>query len=103
MDHPAVADGRTFNLSRGRQATLVEVAEMIAELVGRPLELRIEDTRPGEVVHFEGDTTLAGDLLGYKPQVDIWDGLRRAAAWYAEHTLDSPPLPPLSRFRDRAG
>ncbi len=86
FDSPSIADGRVFNLSRGERFGLIKAAEMIAEIVGYPLDLRIEDTRPGEVTQYEGDISLARDLLGYNPQVDLWEGLRRSAIWYQRHS-----------------
>jgi len=84
LNQPERANTRTFNLSRGQRATLIEAAEMIAERVGRPLELIIADSRPGEVTHYQGDIEAARTHLGYAPSRDLWEGLHTAAAWYAD-------------------
>lgn len=87
IEHPGRAHGRTFNMSRGQAVTLLEAASMVAELTGRPLEIDIQQSRPGEVLRYVGDISLAREQLGYTPTVDLWEGLQRAASWYtARHT-----------------
>jgi len=40
--------------------------------------------RPGEVLRFEADITMAKNLLGYKPKVDIEPGLNKTVRWYSQ-------------------
>jgi UDP-glucose 4-epimerase len=51
-------------------------------LVGREVDARYEASRPGDVLHSQADISLARRELGYRPLVDVEEGLRRTLAWY---------------------
>ncbi len=74
--------GEVLNIASGRGYTLVETAQRIGELLGRPLTLLAAESRPGEVVDFQADITKARRELGYEPRTTLEDGLSRAVAWY---------------------
>jgi UDP-glucose 4-epimerase len=77
-------EGETFNLAYGEGRRLVEVVHLIAEALGRPADLRLDQPRPGEVTWYVADISKARARLGYAPQVPVPVGLRRALAWAAE-------------------
>ena len=72
----------TINLAYGEGNSLVRMAELIAEALGRRPEIIVAPAkRPGEVSYYVADLSLARDLLGYVPQVALNEGIRRAVAW----------------------
>ena len=59
--------------------TVNALADAIGELLDKPVEKSYEPARDGDVLASWADVSEAARLLGYEPQVDFDDGLRRAA------------------------
>ncbi len=77
------AAGRVFNVGSGRSFTVLEVAERLAEAVGRD-DVAPEITqryRVGDIRHCFADISEARRLLGYSPRVTFEEGLSELAAW----------------------
>jgi dTDP-L-rhamnose 4-epimerase len=77
------AAGRVFNVGSGRSFTVLEVAERLAEALGRE-DMAPEVTqryRVGDIRHCFADISEARRLLGYEPRVTFEDGLAELAAW----------------------
>ncbi len=77
------AAGQVFNVGSGRSFTIREVADRLAEVLGKK-HLAPEVTgkyRMGDIRHCFADISLARELLGYAPQVDFDAGLEELAAW----------------------
>ena len=84
LDHPA-AVGETFNIGSGEDRTILQVAEAIAEAMGRP-DLQAEVTgkaRAGDIRHCIPDIGKARRRLGYEPSQDFRQGLVELAGWVA--------------------
>lgn len=81
--------GQTINLGVGSEISIGDLAQRIAALVGRPLELRRDPERErpagSEVQRLLSDNRLARELLGWQPRVSLDDGLRRTMDWLSEH------------------
>jgi UDP-glucose 4-epimerase len=73
-----------FNVNGGPQVSLAEAADRVREIVpGASIELGegpLGFDRQGE-----WDTAAAARDLGYRPQVALDEGIRRYAAWLADH------------------
>jgi UDP-glucose 4-epimerase len=80
-DAPGVA-GCTINAADGRSIDLLKLLELLNRLLGTKVEPRFAPMRPGDVRESQADITLARKLLGYEPQVDFEDGLRRSIDYY---------------------
>ena len=69
------------------------LAEMIAEVLGRPgADIRYTEPRPGDVVRLLSDSSRASELLRFKPTVALWDGLIHLRDWYAKHPKSAEEL-----------
>jgi UDP-glucose 4-epimerase len=77
------AVGKVFNVAYGESVTLNRLVELIGELTGRDLAVRYAPPRPGEIVHSRADIGRARAELGYEPEVDFTEGLRRTVEWHA--------------------
>jgi NAD dependent epimerase/dehydratase len=83
------AVGRTINLGSGQEISIGDLASRIAREVGR--EVRIEAdpvrVRPGksEVERLLADNTLAKDILGWVPTIDLDLGLRLTIDWFKQN------------------
>ena len=78
------APGWVVNIGCGTRMTLNKLASVIAELLGTDLPPAYADPRPGDVLHSHADLTLAEEKLGYKPIVDLGEGLERTIAYFRE-------------------
>lgn len=91
----AVADsdaclGTVTNVGNGRGITIGALAELIAEVAGRPEVEILADTdrmRPAESEVFEliADTTKARERCGWQPQVGLREGLARAVDYVRDN------------------
>jgi len=70
-----------INVGGGSQVAVNEVLDLVGRLTGRTLDVERVDAVPGDVRHTSADLTRAGELLGYRPEVGIEEGLRREVEW----------------------
>ncbi|HEX8229271.1 MAG TPA: NAD-dependent epimerase/dehydratase family protein [Chloroflexia bacterium] len=75
---------QTINLAYGRGNTLVKMAQLIAEALGKDPKITLAPSLLGEVTHYVADISKARDLLGYNPQVPLEEGIPRTVAWNLE-------------------
>ena len=71
------ANGRMFNVSAGRPATINELADALGRIMQRDVEKRFAPDRPGDIRNSWADISAAREVLGYEPRVDLEEGLRR--------------------------
>jgi CDP-glucose 4,6-dehydratase len=83
LDGPA--RGEAFNAGAGRPIAVREVVETLERVAGRPLDARYEPgrTTPGEIDRQYVDNAKIERLCGWRPTVDLEEGLRRTLDWYA--------------------
>jgi dTDP-glucose 4,6-dehydratase len=81
--------GRTVNLGSGREISIGDLAEAIAKVVGRPITIESDNQRVrpqgSEVQRLLADSSLAGNLLGWKPRIGLEEGLALTVAWIREN------------------
>jgi len=69
------------NIGTGTETTVIELAAALRELAGSGgFELEHAPGRPGEVHRSAVDPALAAEVLGWRAQVGLTDGLRRTLA-----------------------
>ena len=77
------ATDEVFNIGSGRETSLVELAEALQRAMGSRLPLEFGPARGvNGVVRRLADISRAGQWLGWKPEVDLDEGLRRLVAWW---------------------
>jgi len=74
--------GRVFNVAIGEHIDLNETFRMLKKLTGYKGELKYGPERAGDVKHSLADLSACKKHLGYKPQVNFEEGLRRTIEWY---------------------
>jgi len=72
----------TFNIASGTRTLLIELARLIQMYMGARNGIAVHASRPGEITSFVADISKARDLLRYRPQIDISEGLARSVHWY---------------------
>lgn len=78
------ASGRVFNVGCGAEVSVNEILAMLGEILGVSMEAEYAPPRPGEVRHSRASIDAAAAVLGYRPLVDIHEGLEKTARWLRE-------------------
>ena len=78
----AAAAGRVFNIATGRQYSLLQLVDSINGALGMSVEPVFAPARTGDVRESVADISAAREALGYEPQVDFDEGLRRSIDYY---------------------
>ncbi len=89
-----VATNQIYNLEGMRFVTVRELAELVAKLLGGvEIQYKAEPTRVGEFQYFR--KLISGNKayidLGWAPQVDLEDGVRRTIDWYRREVVGKAP------------
>ena len=83
------AIGGTFNFGSGREISIGDLAQTIAQIVGVKLDLATEAERlrpeKSEVQRLLADNTLATEKLGWTPVVGLEEGLEKTVEWFRGH------------------
>jgi dTDP-glucose 4,6-dehydratase len=89
--------GETYNIGTGVERSIMEIADAILGLLGKPASLKqIVPDRPGHDRRYLLDSTKIRTELGWEPHIAFEEGLADTVSWYAEHRSWWEPL------RDRA-
>lgn len=84
------AAGGIFNLGNRRETSIRELAQLILDLSGSQAGMVFIPHEEFYGPHYEDiprrvpDLRAAEQILGYRPQVSLEDGLRRTLTWYKE-------------------
>ncbi len=76
------AEGELFNVATGSRITINGLVNMINNILGREIQPKYEEARPGDIRHSLADITKAQEMLGYRPRISIMDGLQSTIEWY---------------------
>ena len=71
----------TFNIGTGVQTSVTELHQLIAETVDVSRPPDHAEARTGEVHSSALDPTRAGRVLGWKPDTDLTEGIKRTVDW----------------------
>lgn len=76
---------RVLNIASGKEISIESVIRTISEhLDAGKKQIIYEPERLGDVRRHIANTFLAEDLLGFKPTIDLNEGLKRTIEWYRE-------------------
>jgi UDP-glucose 4-epimerase len=74
--------GRVFNIANGKSTDLLTLLDALNRLLKMEVKPRHETARLGDVRESRADIAEARERLGYNPEVDFEDGLRRSIEYY---------------------
>jgi UDP-glucuronate 4-epimerase len=77
-----VPPGAYCNLAGGGEITLSELIDLVGELAGSPVKIDREERQAGDAFRNGGSIRRAGELLGWKPEVSLREGLLAQLAWH---------------------
>jgi GDP-L-fucose synthase len=78
-------DPEPVNLGSGREISIKELVELIAELMGFRGRLVWDTTKPDGQPRRCLDTSRAEQAFGFRARTDFREGLQRTIAWYQQH------------------
>jgi UDP-glucose 4-epimerase len=76
--------GQVFNIGTGKPASVIRIAEILRELTGYSGEFDYAPERPGEVQNIFLDWSRASRELGWKPRMELEQGLRETVEYFRE-------------------
>ena len=71
-----------FNLGFGRPVSVLKVAELLMEALGRRVEVIEKELKPHEALISYSSNEKARKLLGWSPRVNIEEMVKRYAEWF---------------------
>jgi dTDP-glucose 4,6-dehydratase len=74
------------NIGSSEEMTMLELAERVQDLCGAGSVVEFVDLPTDDPQVRRPDTTLAAELLGWRPQVPIEEGLKRTLEWFADQS-----------------
>lgn len=83
--HYDKTDFEIINLGNRYTISLKELIEGIEKVTGKKAIIDQQPDQPGDVPKTYADITKAKALLGYNPQTQIHDGLKKFYDWFVQH------------------
>jgi UDP-glucose 4-epimerase len=77
--------GEVFNIAGGSPSTLNQLAAWLNQLLGTSLAPVYEPPRPADIRHSYASIQKAERVLGYRPNVQVQEGLRQTVEWFKAH------------------
>lgn len=95
--------GQVFNIGGGPANTtsLLELLKLIGDLRGRAPEVRFDAWRPADQQYYVSDTRRFSEATGWKPQVNVREGVSRLHAWLEENRSVAEALNVSSSLRSK--
>lgn len=88
MDKEGIS-GQIFNVGTGNDSSIKETAKIIFELTGsdpRLLKIGAKKSREIEAItSWKADTSKMEEILGYKPQHTLREGIKKTMEWFMEN------------------
>jgi nucleoside-diphosphate-sugar epimerase len=84
----SIPDGEAVNIGSGRAYSIKELVDMVAALMERePYEIRVDRRRlrKHDINVFHCDNSRLREATGWRPTVDIPEGLSRTIDWFNTH------------------
>ena len=89
------APGATFNFGSGREISIGDLVNLVAQVMGKQVTTITEDARGrppnSEVERLLCDSSLARTALGWVPRIGLEDGVERTVAWMRKNAIHYRP------------
>jgi len=79
--------GKVLNIGSGSEISINTLVKLIAQYLDCDRSIIYEEDRPGDVRQHVADIHLAEDLIGFKPKIDLEEGLKYTIDWYKENLI----------------
>src|SRR5512138_3825304 len=79
-EHPNAA-GKVFNICTGVETRLLDLLDVMYELVPNAPQPEFAPPRPGDIYRSVGSPQKAADVMGFRAEVSLIDGLKETIDW----------------------
>jgi nucleoside-diphosphate-sugar epimerase len=79
-EHPEAA-GKIFNICTGIETRLLDLLDVMDELLSNTPQREFAAPRPGDIYRSVGSPQKAADVMGFRAQVSLADGLKEVVDW----------------------
>jgi len=79
--------GEMFNIACGQQTSLLELLEKINKALGTSVQPIFEEARKGDIKHGVANISKAKEVLGYNPDTDLDEQIKKTAEWYRKELI----------------
>ena len=80
-----VAPYRLYNIGNERPVELLEYIRVLERCLGREAKMELLPLQAGDVPDTEADVSELAAAVGYRPVVDVDEGVARFVAWYRQY------------------
>jgi nucleoside-diphosphate-sugar epimerase len=77
-----IEDGTAVNLGTMERVRVLDAVEMVCKLAGYRPEIELQTDMPVGPLNRIADNSLAKELLGWEPQTNFEEGLKKTQEWY---------------------
>ncbi|WP_433435247.1 NAD-dependent epimerase/dehydratase family protein [Nonomuraea sp. CA-141351] len=88
-----VTSGKPVNLAFGTRTSLLELKEVLASVLGKPIEADFLPPRAGDIRESQASPHLLKELFPSVYPMSVEDGLRRTVAWFQTAVVASAGVP----------
>lgn len=79
-------EGEIYNIGSGQEAQNIEIAKKVLKLLGKDEDwIEFVKDRPGHDFRYALDFSKITEELGWKPQINLEEGLEKSVSWYLSH------------------
>jgi UDP-glucose 4-epimerase len=78
-------ENKIFNIGTGNELYIADIYDIIQKTAGSDLPLLIERERPGDVRRSALNSQKANDILKWRPEVSLKDGIQKTLKFYEAH------------------
>lgn len=82
MSHAKAGNSGVFNVCGGTPITVLELANIIAQVYEIEAKINFEDSRAGDILVSLGNPSLASQEIDFTTKVSLSDGLKETADWF---------------------
>ncbi len=79
------AKGKILNIGSGKETSILDLAFMVMKLGHCQMEPIFSVPKPGDIRRLVADISLAKEILGFKPSVQLDRGIADYIEWYKHH------------------
>jgi UDP-glucose 4-epimerase len=76
------APSGAYNVGTGSETSVTELYELLLGISGKDLAPEHDPAKPGEQLRSSVDPTLAGRVIGWRPEVDLTSGLTETLRFF---------------------
>ncbi|WP_151995692.1 NAD-dependent epimerase [Buttiauxella massiliensis] len=73
---------RVYNIGNSNPVTLMDYITALETSLGKVAQKHMMPMQPGDVLETSADTKALYDVIGFKPQTSVQDGVQRFVDWY---------------------